>query len=180
MTQPYTIVIGLEVHVQLLTREQAVLRLQHEVRRPPNTQTCPVCIGMPGTLPVMNRRAFELSAQGGRGPELPDRPLHQVGPQELLLSRPAQGLSDQPIRPAASATTAGWRSAIPRAAFEPKRDRHHPRPPRRRRRQEHARRSGRQGRQPHRPEPRRHAAVGNRQPARHAFAGRGQGLSRPS
>ena len=35
--------------------------MQHAVRAPPNTQTCPVCIGMPGVLPVMNRRAFELA-----------------------------------------------------------------------------------------------------------------------
>ena len=42
-------------------REQDVLRVQHEVRRRANTQTCPVCIGMPGSLPVMNRRAVELA-----------------------------------------------------------------------------------------------------------------------
>ena len=67
---------------------------------PPNTQTCPVCIGMPGSLPVMNREAFELALQDGGGAQLRDRPVHQVGPQAVLLSRPAQGLSDQPVRPA--------------------------------------------------------------------------------
>ena len=42
-------------------REQDVLRCSTKFGAPPNTQTCPVCIGMPGTLPVMNRRAVELS-----------------------------------------------------------------------------------------------------------------------
>ena len=46
---------------------------------PPNTQTCPVCIGMPGTLPVMNREAFELALQDGRGAELRDRPRSPSG-----------------------------------------------------------------------------------------------------
>jgi aspartyl-tRNA(Asn)/glutamyl-tRNA(Gln) amidotransferase subunit B len=58
---PRTIVIGLEVHVQLLTRTKLFCRCSTKFGEPPNTQTCPVCIGLPGALPVMNRRAFELS-----------------------------------------------------------------------------------------------------------------------
>ncbi len=59
-SQPYTIVIGLEVHVQLATRTKLFCRCSTWFGAPPNTQTCPICIGMPGTLPVMNRQAFEL------------------------------------------------------------------------------------------------------------------------
>ena len=58
---PYTIVIGLEVHVQLLTESKLFCGCSTKFGAPPNTQTCPVCIGMPGTLPVMNRQAFALS-----------------------------------------------------------------------------------------------------------------------
>ena len=61
MTTPYTTIIGLEVHVQLQTESKLFCGCDTKFGAPPNTQTCPVCIGMPGTLPVMNRRAFELS-----------------------------------------------------------------------------------------------------------------------
>ena len=60
MKPPYTIIIGLEVHVQLLTRTKLFCRCNTKFGAGPNTQTCPICIGMPGTLPVMNRAAFEL------------------------------------------------------------------------------------------------------------------------
>ncbi len=60
-TAPYQTVIGLEVHVQLLTESKLFCGCSTKFGEPPNTQTCPVCIGMPGALPVMNRRAFELS-----------------------------------------------------------------------------------------------------------------------
>jgi aspartyl-tRNA(Asn)/glutamyl-tRNA(Gln) amidotransferase subunit B len=63
MSQPYTIVIGLEVHVQLLTESKMFCGCSTKFGAPPNTQTCPVCIGMPGVLPVMNRRAVELSVK---------------------------------------------------------------------------------------------------------------------
>ncbi len=63
MSTPYTIVIGLEVHVQLLTQSKMFCACSTKFGAPPNTQTCPVCIGMPGTLPVMNRRAIELSVK---------------------------------------------------------------------------------------------------------------------
>jgi len=61
VSQPYEIIIGLEVHVQLDTRSKLFCGCSTEFGAPPNTQTCPVCIGMPGVLPVMNRQAFELS-----------------------------------------------------------------------------------------------------------------------
>ena len=57
---PYEIIIGLEVHVQLLTESKLFCGCSTKFGAPPNTQTCPVCIGMPGVLPVMNRKAFEL------------------------------------------------------------------------------------------------------------------------
>jgi len=58
---PYDVVIGLEVHVQLLTASKMFCCCSTRFGAAPNTQTCPVCIGMPGTLPVMNRKAFELA-----------------------------------------------------------------------------------------------------------------------
>jgi aspartyl-tRNA(Asn)/glutamyl-tRNA(Gln) amidotransferase subunit B len=57
----YSIVIGLEVHVQLLTESKMFCGCSTKFGAPPNSLTCPICIGMPGVLPVMNRRAFELS-----------------------------------------------------------------------------------------------------------------------
>ena len=61
MSAPYTIIIGLEVHVQLLAESKMFCGCSTKFGEPPNTQTCPVCIGMPGSLPVMNRKAFELA-----------------------------------------------------------------------------------------------------------------------
>ena len=57
----YRIVIGLEVHVQLLTKTKLFCGCSTQFGLPPNTATCPICIGMPGVMPVMNRRAFDLA-----------------------------------------------------------------------------------------------------------------------
>jgi aspartyl-tRNA(Asn)/glutamyl-tRNA(Gln) amidotransferase subunit B len=61
VSEKHTVIIGLEVHVQLATASKLFCGCSTQFGAPPNTQTCPVCIGMPGTLPVMNRLAFELS-----------------------------------------------------------------------------------------------------------------------
>src|SRR2546426_4388204 len=62
LTAPATMetVIGLEVHAQLLTRSKMFCGCPTTFGAPPNSQTCPVCQGMPGVLPVVNRRAVEL------------------------------------------------------------------------------------------------------------------------
>jgi len=58
---PYRTVIGLEVHVQLLTQTKLFCGCSTQFGLPPNSATCPVCIGMPGVLPVMNGLAFDLA-----------------------------------------------------------------------------------------------------------------------
>ncbi len=57
----YDIIIGLEIHVQLQTESKMFSWCGTEFGLPPNTQTDPVSLGLPGTLPVMNRKAFELA-----------------------------------------------------------------------------------------------------------------------
>jgi len=61
MTGPFTIIIGLEVHVQLLTQTKLFCGCSTAFGLPPNSATCPVCLGLPGALPVMNRAAFDLA-----------------------------------------------------------------------------------------------------------------------
>jgi aspartyl-tRNA(Asn)/glutamyl-tRNA(Gln) amidotransferase subunit B len=57
----YEAVIGLEVHAQLLTRSKIFCGCATEFGAPPNTHTCPVCLGMPGSLPVLNRKVVEFA-----------------------------------------------------------------------------------------------------------------------
>ncbi|MGA2890006.1 MAG: Asp-tRNA(Asn)/Glu-tRNA(Gln) amidotransferase subunit GatB [Terracidiphilus sp.] len=57
----YEPVIGLEVHVQLLTATKAFCGCANHFGSAPNTNTCPVCLGLPGTLPVLNSKAVEFA-----------------------------------------------------------------------------------------------------------------------
>ncbi len=59
----YEVVIGLETHAELLTESKLWCGCTTRFGEPANTQTCPICLGMPGVLPVMNRKAFELAAR---------------------------------------------------------------------------------------------------------------------
>jgi len=61
----YEVVIGLEAHAQLLTVSKMFCGCRTAFGAAPNTQTCPVCLGMPGVLPVINRKAVEFAIQTG-------------------------------------------------------------------------------------------------------------------
>jgi aspartyl-tRNA(Asn)/glutamyl-tRNA(Gln) amidotransferase subunit B len=96
-------VIGLEVHAQLLTRSKIFCGCSAAFGGPPNSQTCPVCLGLPGVLPVLNRRAVEFAiktalalgceiAEGCRFARkhyfYPDMPKNfQISQYELPLAR---------------------------------------------------------------------------------------------
>ncbi|EOS58778.1 MULTISPECIES: Asp-tRNA(Asn)/Glu-tRNA(Gln) amidotransferase subunit GatB [Paenibacillus] len=60
-TSKYETVIGLEVHVELHTKSKIFCGCSTEFGAPPNTHTCPVCLGHPGVLPVLNRQAVDYA-----------------------------------------------------------------------------------------------------------------------
>lgn len=59
----YETVIGLEVHLQLSTKTKAFCGCSNKFGAPPNSQSCPVCLGFPGSLPVLNKKALEYAVK---------------------------------------------------------------------------------------------------------------------
>lgn len=104
-------VIGLEVHAQLLTRSKIFCGCSAAFGAPPNSQTCPICLGMPGVLPVLNRRVVEFAIKtavalqcdiaGGcrfarKNYFYPDMPKnYQISQYELPLAR--NGMLEFPV-----------------------------------------------------------------------------------
>jgi aspartyl-tRNA(Asn)/glutamyl-tRNA(Gln) amidotransferase subunit B len=115
----WEMVVGLEVHVQLKTRTKAFCSCSTEYGAPPNVNTCPVCLALPGALPALNERAVELATRAALAlectvhpvsifarknyfyPDLPkgyqisqfDRPLATLGYVDIGVRR-----DDSPIR----------------------------------------------------------------------------------
>ena len=65
-------VIGLETHVELATKTKIFCGCSTRFGGAPNTHTCPVCTGMPGSLPVLNKAGGGVCAGCGAGSQLPD------------------------------------------------------------------------------------------------------------
>ena len=127
----YEPVIGLEIHVQLKTRTKMFCGCELSFGDPPNIHCCPVCLGLPGRAAGAQRARRRLRGDDRPGPGFGDRAAVDLSPQELLLSRLAQGLPDLPVR----------RAHLPR--WPPRRRPHPPRAPGGGRRQAHPRRGER-------------------------------------
>ena len=93
MTQ-YEPVVGMECHAELLTQSKMFCGCANEFGGAPNTRTCPVCLGLPGSLPVMNRQAVALVLRTALALELRGFARLPVCSEELLLPRPAQRVSN--------------------------------------------------------------------------------------
>ena len=91
-------VIGLEVHVHLKTRSKMFCRCPVGFGAPENTQTCPVCLGFPGALPVANREAVEWTIKLGLalGCEIAEHAV--FARKNYFYSDTPEGLSDLPVR----------------------------------------------------------------------------------
>ena len=151
-------VVGLEIHVQLKTRTKMFCRCANGFGGGQNTQTCPVCLGLPGALPVPNRRAIEWTIKLGLalGCEIADRGRSS---RARTTSTPTcQGLPDLPVRPAALRRRQRARADAGRRP----RDRDRPRAPRGGRGEDRPRRRAQ------RPDPRRRLLARRLQPRRHA------------
>ncbi|NIA06732.1 MAG: Asp-tRNA(Asn)/Glu-tRNA(Gln) amidotransferase subunit GatB [Actinobacteria bacterium] len=110
-TPQYRPTVGLEIHVELATASKMFCACTNKFGDPPNTNVCPVCLGMPGVLPVMNRKAYEFAVRVGlalncniatytkwdrKGYYYPDLPKnYQISQYDLPLS--SNGYIDLPV-----------------------------------------------------------------------------------
>ena len=113
----YQPVIGLEVHVQLLTETKAFCGCVNKYGGEPNTHVCPTCLGLPGALPVLNKRAVELAVLAATAIGCEIRETSIFSRKNYFYPDSAQGLPDFAVRQTdcgergnrGSGVRSGWR-----------------------------------------------------------------------
>jgi len=110
MSKQYETVIGLEVHVELATKTKIFCACSTAFGGAPNTHTCPVCTGMPGSLPVLNKQVVEYALAVGLATNCQ---IHQY----CKFDRKNYFYPDNPqnYQICRSVMTAVWRSRQPEA-----------------------------------------------------------------
>ena len=104
----YQPVIGLEVHVQLMTASKAFCGCVNRYGGEPNTHICPTCLGLPGALPVLNRQAVEYAVLAAKAIHCEIRERSVFRAQELLLPRQSRRATRSPSSTCPLRSTAGW------------------------------------------------------------------------
>ena len=164
----YQPVIGLEVHVQLLTETKAFCGCVNRYGGEPNTHVCPTCLGLPGALPVLNRRAVELAVLAAKAIHCEIRETSIFSRKNYFYPDSPKGYQisqfDRPMAEHGGSNCARCRRRAPSASVS------------------HGCTGGGRGQESarwlrrlrlahlHRPEPMRHAAGGDRQRAGYAHA----------
>src|SRR4030095_487307 len=87
----YEVVIGVEVHAQLRTKSKMFCGCSAAFGRSPNSQTCPVCLGLPGSLPVINKAAVEMAVRAGLALNCTIGPQNRFARKNYFYPDPPKG-----------------------------------------------------------------------------------------